>query len=183
MLGKPSRLLYVGRLFADKDPSPIIRAVAAMPGVRYTIVGDGPLRPALEKLVADLGVSDRIDFKPAVFNAELCRSLPEYDLFAIHTEYFEISKSLLEALLTGLPVVMNARIGRPVPELAGGIVRLVANTQEDFGRAINELLADDTAREALGRRAYSEAQARYAPAITEAKVVGIYKSILSERHG
>jgi glycosyltransferase involved in cell wall biosynthesis len=174
----PARLLYVGRLFAEKDPSNIIRAVAEMPDVHYTIVGDGPLRPKLEGLVRQLAVGDRVTFRPAVFNAELCRMLPEYDLFVIHTEYFEISKSLLEALLAGLPVVMNARRGQPVPELQDGIVKLVANTVEDYGRAIRELLANEDGRTALGRGAYREAQEKYAPAVTERKVVGIYKSII-----
>lgn len=174
----PARLIYVGRLFAEKDPSNIIRAVAAMPDVHYTIVGDGPLRPKLEELVGQLGVGDRVTFRPVVFNAELCRMLPEYDLFVIHTEYFEIGKSLLEGLLAGLPVVMNARQGLPVPELQNGIVKLVANTVEDYGKAIRELLASEERRAALGRGAYRKAQEEYAPAVTERKVVGIYKSIL-----
>ncbi|MBR0704820.1 glycosyltransferase [Bradyrhizobium diazoefficiens] len=174
----PARLIYVGRLFAEKDPSNIIRAVAGMPDVHYTIVGDGPLRPKLEELVGQLGVGDRVTFRPVVFNAELCRMLPEYDLFVIHTEYFEIGKSLLEGLLAGLPVVMNARQGLPVPELQNGIVKLVANTVEGYGNAIRELLASEERRAALGRTAYRKAQEEYAPAVTERKVVGIYKSIL-----
>ncbi|QWG25097.1 glycosyltransferase family 4 protein [Bradyrhizobium sediminis] len=174
----PARLLYVGRLFAEKDPSNIIRAVAGMPDVHYTIVGDGPLRPKLEELVRQLDVGDRVTFRPVVFNTELCRMLSEYDLFVIHTEYFEISKSLLEALLAGLPVVMNARHGQPVPELQNGIVKLVADTVEDYGKAIRELLASEDRRAALGRGAYRKAQEEYAPAVTERKVVNIYKSIL-----
>ncbi len=175
-LSDPPRLLYVGRLFADKDPSAIIRAVATIPGLRYTIVGDGPLRPELEALVAALEVGDRIDFRPAVVNAELCSMLADYDLFVIHTDYYEISKSLLEALLVGLPVVMNARRGPAVPELSDGIVRLVPNTVEAYRAAIGELLRDHRAREALGRRAYGHAQANFAPAIAEKKVVDIYRA-------
>lgn len=176
-LSDPPRLLYVGRLIAEKNPAPIIRAVAAMPGVRYTIVGDGPLRPALEELVRKLGVADRIEFRPAVPNAELCRMLPESDLFVIHTEYFEISKSVLEALLSGLPIVMNRRAGEPVPELQDGSVRFVEPTVEGYGNAIVELLADHAAREALGRKAYAIAQERYAPAAAERKVVEIYRRL------
>lgn len=177
----PARLLYVGRLFAEKDPSNIIRAVAAMPDVHYTIVGDGSLRPKLEELVQQLGVGDRVTFRPTIFNAELCRMLHEYDLFVIHTEYFEIGKSLLEALLAGMPVVMNARHGLPVPELQNGIVKLVADTVEDYSKTIREYLASEERRAALGREAYRKAQEEYAPAVTERKVVGIYKSIIDAR--
>ena len=182
-LADPPELLYVGRLLAEKNPANIIRAVASMPNIRYTIVGDGPLRPELEKLADDLNVRDRITFRPAIANAELCRMLPAFDLFVIHSEYFEISKSVLEALLTGLPTVMNRRTGTPVPELEGGIVRFVPDSAEAYAAAIQDLLADRGAREALGREAFREASARYAPEVTERKVVGIYRGILEAQHG
>ena len=133
-LSDPPQLLYVGRLFDEKDPSNIIRAVASFSNVQFTIVGDGPIRPRLEQLVVTLGVGNRVLFRPAIMNSDLCRMLPDYDLFVIHSEFFEISKSLLEALLTGLPVVMNARRGQPVPELSGDLVRMVPNTERSAYR-------------------------------------------------
>ena len=178
----PARIIYVGRLFDDKDPANIIRAVASLDGVHFTIVGDGPIRPRLEALVAELGLSGRITFRPAVPNDQLCDLLVESDLFAVHTEYWEISKSVLEAVLTGLPVVINRRIGPPVPEFSeGDYLRLVNNTVEDYRAALGELLSDHEARAALGRRAFAHAQANWAPAITEAKVAAIYRRILAER--
>lgn len=182
-LGVPPHIVYVGRLFDLKDPSNILRALAALPGVRYTIIGDGPIRPALAELAASLGLSDRVMFRPAVPNAELCHILPDFDLFVVHTEHFEISKSVLEGLLCGLPMIINERLGAPVPELQTGLVRLVPNTVEAYRDAISQLLADDAAREALGRRAFAEAQARYAPASTEKKVTEIYKRIPERRRG
>ncbi len=181
-LADPPALIYVGRLLAEKNPENIIRAVASLPDINYTIVGDGPLRPDLEKLVSELGVHDRITFRPAITNAELCRMLPSFDLFVIHSDYFEISKSVLEALLSGLPIVMNRRTGTPVPELEGGIVRFVQGTVEAYAAAIRELLESRDAREALGRNAYRDARSRYAPDITERKVAGIYQDILEARH-
>lgn len=181
-LARPPRLLYVGRLFALKDPSNILRALTDLPGVHYTIVGDGPILPELEELAQRLGLGERVDFRPAVANAELCRMLADFDLFVIHTEHYEISKSLLEALLTGLPAIVNIRQGTPVPELQTGIVRLVQNTVEDYRSAIASLLADGEARAALGNRAFDEAERLYSPAITEKKVTDIYRSILARHH-
>lgn len=172
----PFRILSVGRLIKEKDPRHIIEAVAAIPGVELTIVGDGSERANLEQHTKQLAVTDRVRFLPAVPNDELCAMLPEFDLFAIHTEYWELNKSLLEALLTGLPVVMNRRQGPPVPELGGAdIVRFVADTREAYSDAIQELMDDDAAREALGRRAFAHAQRHWSPAVTEAKFVEIYR--------
>lgn len=177
-LASPPHLLYVGRLFDDKDPSHIIRAVATLPDVHFTIVGDGPLRPSLEALVAGLNVGTRVHFRPAVGNDALCASLPDYDLFVVHTEFFETSKSVLEALLTGLPVIINRRHGAPVPELEGDFVHFVENSTPAYRRAITQLLADHDARAALGRRAGAHAQRLWSPAVTTAKVEAIYRRFL-----
>ena len=158
--------------------------MAALGNAHLTIVGDGAKRPALEAMVAARGWQNIVTFRPAVPNDELCAMLPDFDLFAIHTEYWEISKSLLEALLTGLPCIVNRRIGEPVPELQDDFLRLVDNTTASYQSALAELIADDAAREALGRRAYAHAQANWSPEKTEAKVVGIYRSLLDRRaHG
>lgn len=181
-LHEPAQIIYVGRLFDEKDPANIIRAVAGLEGVHFTIAGDGPIRPRLETLVAELGLSGRVTFRPAVPNDQLCDLLAESDLFAVHTEYWEISKSVLEAVLTGLPVVINRRIGLPVPEFEeGDFLRLVDNTVEDYRAALGELLSDHEARAALGRRAFAHAQVNWAPAVTEAKVAAIYRRILAKR--
>ncbi|AKR57788.1 hypothetical protein XM25_18765 [Devosia sp. H5989] len=181
-LHDPARIIYVGRLFEEKNPENIIRAIALMERVEFSIVGDGPIRPRLEALVADLNLADRVKFLPAVPNDKLCDLLAESDIFAVHTEYWEISKSVLEAVLTGLPVVINRRIGAPVPEFEeGDFLRLVENTVDDYLGALRQLLENDEERAALGRRAYAHANAHWSPAITEAKFAGIYRTILAKR--
>jgi glycosyltransferase involved in cell wall biosynthesis len=187
-LSSPPHVVYVGRLFAEKDPSHIIRAIASLGnGIRYTIVGDGPHRPVLADLIAELGVGDRITIVPAIPNDQLCELLAEADIFAIHTEYWEISKSVLEALLTGLPCIVNKRIGEPVPEFAPEANKepflcMVENTTEAYQAALSHLLENHSAREALGKRAFAHAQAHWSPHITEAKVAGIYRGILARRN-
>ena len=177
-LHRPVKVISVGRHFALKNPGNIIRAVAAMPEVEFTLVGDGAFQESLETLARESGAGDRIIFRPAIPNDELCRVLPEYDIFAIHTEHWEISKSVLEALLTGMPTIVNRRIGDPVPELQDDIVLLVENTVEGYRVALQRLISDHPFREQLGRRAYAHAQEHWAPAKTEAKYVEIYKRVI-----
>lgn len=180
-LHQPARIIYVGRLFEEKNPDNIMRALVRLPGAQLTVVGDGPIRPRLEQLAIELGISDRVIFRPAVANDELCALLAEQDIFAVHTEYWEISKSVLEALLTGLPVVINRRIGEPVPELEGDFVLKVNNTADEYYMALHHLLSDDAAREGLGRRALAHAREHWAPEVTEAKFASIYRSFLQDR--
>ena len=150
---------------------------------QLTVVGDGAKLPAIQAMVRSRGWSHRVTFIPAVPNDELCAMLPDFDMFAVHTEYWEISKSLLEALLTGLPCIINRRIGQPVPELQGDFVRLVENTSEAYRSA--SPAGRRMMRRGAGRRAYAHAQAKWSPAVTEAKVVGnlsLASSNASPRH-
>lgn len=180
-LHQPARIIYVGRLIDEKNPDNIIRAIVRLPEVELTVVGDGPILGALQELTRQLGVGGRVRFLPAVANDALCELLAEQDIFAVHTEYWEISKSVLEALLTGLPVVINRRKGEPVPELGGDFVLMVNNTEAEYLAAFEHLLRDHEARAALGRRAFAHAQAHWAPEITEAKYASIYRKFRGAR--
>ena len=176
-LHDPVRVISVGRQFAEKNVDNLIKAVATMPNVHLTIVGDGTHHVYLKQVAQECGLGDRVEFHASMPNDELCGKLPEFDIFATHSEYWEISKSVLEPLLTGLPVIINRRRGEPVPELTDDVCLLVDNTVEDYRRALTRLISDHEYRERLGRAAYAHAQTYWSPAATEAKFVEIYRKL------
>ncbi len=178
-LSSPIRLICVGRLYASKNPYEILRAVARISNVRLAIVGDGPLRSFLQDSAELLGVAERIDFLPAVPNDDLCALLKASDIFVVHTEAWEISKSVLEALLTGLPVIINQRIGEPVPELHSRFVKLVSNNASEYEVAIRELIGDRNLRSQLGKNAAEVSHDLWAPEKCESAVVDTYRSFLN----
>ena len=153
-LASPPRIICTGRLLhGEKDPTAIIQAVASIPRLELLIVGDGPMRNELVSLVDQLGIADRVKFSPAIDNDKLCEMLPEFDLFVVHTEYWELNKSVLEALLTGLPLVINRRRGQPVPELENAdFVRMVDNSAASYRDALIDLLNDHAKEKRLAAR-------------------------------
>ena len=177
-LHSPMRLISVGRHFKEKNPENIIKAVARLPNAHLTLVGDGPYQSYLHDVVRECHLEGQVTFQPAMRNDELCKRLSEVDIFVVHTEYWELSKSVLEALLTGLPVVINRRLGEPVPELQGDYVLLVENSVNGYFNGLTRLIQDHEFRTRLGKRAYRHAQDNWAPCKTEAKYVEIYKSIM-----
>jgi L-malate glycosyltransferase len=181
-LHNPVRVISVGRQFKEKNPENLIKAVARLTNVRLTLVGDGSYHVHLKRVANDCNAGDRVEFIASLPNDELCRKLPEFDIFATHSEYWEISKSVLEPLLTGMPVVINRRLGAPVPELTDDICMLVTNTTDGYRQALARLIGDSGYRERLGRAAYAHAEANWSPAITEGKFVAIYRRIL-DAHG
>lgn len=86
-----------------------VRAVAPLvrdPGCSFVVGGDGPLRPALEALAADLGVSDRVRFPGRLSDEQLNLAYQAADLFVLPTLALECFGLItVEALSFGLPVV------------------------------------------------------------------------------
>jgi glycosyltransferase involved in cell wall biosynthesis len=177
-LHHPPRVISVGRQIEGKNPENLIRAVARTEA-ELTIVGDGELHDHLRSVAGSCGMTDRAAFHRAIPNDRLCEMLPDFDIFATHTDYFEVPKAVLEPLLTGLPTILNRRIGKPVPELQGDWVMLVENSEEGYHRALQHLLNDHGAREALGRRAGAHAQERFAPERAEARIAQIYQQAMA----
>jgi glycosyltransferase involved in cell wall biosynthesis len=176
-LHNPVRVISVGRQFEAKNPERLIRAIGLLHGVQLTLVGDGPLHDHLRVVAASTGSPERFVFHRALANAELCRLLATQDIFATHTEFWEVSKALIEALLTGLPAVINRRRGEPVPELEDGRVLLVDDDADAWRAALSELIRDSEARAALARRGSESAWREWSPAVTERTFAEIYREL------
>ena len=176
-LHSPIRAVCVGRLIEGKNPDNIIRAIARMPDASLTLIGDGDLRPYLQDTAAEGGAN--VIFRPSVPNAEICESLKDFDIFAAHVDYYGIAKTLMEAMLVGLPVVTNRRPGGSVEELEGGSAVLVDNCVDGYYNAFQRLVGDDAAREEQGQRGRGHASECWAPEAAEGAVAGIYRELIT----
>lgn len=97
-------LLSVGRLAVQKDQAMLLDALARLKDRpwRLTLVGDGPLRGALEQQAERLGLANRITF------AGFVDPLPYFaaaDLFVLPSRWEGLPAVALEALAAGLPVI------------------------------------------------------------------------------
>lgn len=110
-LGGDGRVLvvYVGRMAAEKQLEDLAR-IDQLDGVQLIMVGDGPLRPRLERLLSHatfLGWREGDDLARIVASCDI----------AVHTGAREtFGQSVQEAMAAGLPVVAVA---------AGGMIDLI----------------------------------------------------------
>ena len=178
-LHDPVRVLCVGRQIVGKDPRVLIEAIAGIPGIHLTLVGDGALRQDVENLVTHLAVRDRVEVVPVMTNDELEASLADYDLFVARNDYRGVPKAVLEPLLAGLPVIVNRPSG-VVPELNSHTCVLVDPTPAAFRSAIERIMARDDEREALGRCAQVWAWDSLSPERVESRVVTLYGELIAE---
>ncbi|TDF40089.1 glycosyltransferase [Streptomyces sp. WAC05374] len=94
----------VGRLAPGKRFGTLIRAVAAVPGARLLLVGEGEERERLERLARECGVADRVVWAGGVPAHGLPGLLSAMDLFVSTSADEAFGLAIVEALAAGLPV-------------------------------------------------------------------------------
>ncbi|MEU5874836.1 glycosyltransferase [Glycomyces sp. NPDC047369] len=83
------------------------RCREADPDLTLTLAGDGKLRPALEALAEDLGVSGAVEFLGSADPSEVPGLMASHDLF-VHTSRHEtFGVVVVEALAAGTPVLVS----------------------------------------------------------------------------
>lgn len=94
-------LLFVGRLAPEKRVEWLRAVLMAIPNAHLAIVGDGPLRPALERLFA----GTRTTFTGYLHGDELASAYASADIFVFPSANETLGNVILEAMASGLPVV------------------------------------------------------------------------------
>jgi len=100
-------LLAVGRLDPQKDPETLIRAFAAVaddgPDWTLRIVGDGQMRPDLDRLITRLGLGNRVSLPGTI--QDIGAEYRAAQLFVAPSRYESFGLTTAEALAHGLPAV------------------------------------------------------------------------------
>jgi GalNAc-alpha-(1->4)-GalNAc-alpha-(1->3)-diNAcBac-PP-undecaprenol alpha-1,4-N-acetyl-D-galactosaminyltransferase len=115
-------ILAAGRLVPQKGFDVLVRAFALVAKesaeLRLAIAGDGPQARALQELVAELRLEQRVIFLGAV--SGLPALMREADAFVLSSRYEGFPNVLLEALACGVPVVSTDCPGGPREILQDG---------------------------------------------------------------
>jgi phosphatidylinositol alpha-1,6-mannosyltransferase len=113
----PLKLLCVGRLIERKGQHHLIDAVKRLTDegidVRLDLVGEGDARPANEAQVARLGLIDRVRFLGYVPREEIARHYAAAHIFVLPSYNEGMSVALLEAMASGLAVLVTSTGGTP----------------------------------------------------------------------
>jgi glycosyltransferase involved in cell wall biosynthesis len=96
---------YVGGLRREKNLELLIRSFAAaeLTNGRLTLVGDGPCRQDLERLVDHLGIRPKVLFEGHVPDPASC--LTALDVFVMSSATEQTPNALLEGMACGLPAI------------------------------------------------------------------------------
>lgn len=142
----PLRIFFVGQLADHKGIAFLLQAYKRMVMERsLLIVGDGPLRPVVEKAVEGDKTIRYLGYMPP---GELSKFFSVVDVVVVPSLCYENSPTVIyEALNAGLPVVASriGGVGELVQEGVSGYLFKPGDTT-DFLRAMTEL---DTHKDAL----------------------------------
>ena len=161
---EPFCILAVGALVPHKGHDLLLRALGRMPDeTRLVIVGDGPLRRALEKLSWEMGLATRVAFAGHVPDPEVL--FGRVDLFVHPSRSEGLGTAVIEAMAAGLPVLATDVGGLPelvIPGETGWLVRPDVEVLVDALLAAQTLWRGDHEEfRRLGLRGHARARERF----------------------
>ncbi len=182
-LGAKRLVVSVGRLDPAKNHSLLLHAWSLIPEAirskaQLAIIGNGPLEHTLVEEAEILGVSASVTLPGQ--SDDISKWYQAADVFVLSSDYEGLSNAMLEAMASGLPVVMT-RVGGHEwvsAEPQCGLVTPVGE-KEALAEAIGTLLSDPGLAKSLGRNARQRVVVRASIGSVAEKTISLYQSILS----
>jgi phosphatidylinositol alpha-mannosyltransferase len=178
-------VVFVGRFDPRNGVRHMIGSFAALrrtrDGVRLVIVGDGPLRPLVERLVpAELR-------EDVVFAGRVNRLRPRYlasaDVLCTPCSLASFGMVLLEGMSAGLPVVASRLPGFSLVMRDGvdGLMVDRPDDEEGFAAALGRVLDDPARAAAMGAAGRARAVSNFSWPVVVDQLEELYRELLAER--
>ena len=184
------RILSVARLTEIKGLEYSIKAVAGaiknFSNIQYDIVGDGPLREKLEKLIQELGLKKFIKLHGAKDGNFVKQMMALAHIFILpsinlHGDQEGTPVSLMEAQASGIPVIATNTGGIPEVVLDGKSGFLVPDRNvEALSESLIKLVKNPRIWEELGKSGRKHIEDNYDVNKLNSDLENLYKEMTSE---
>jgi glycosyltransferase involved in cell wall biosynthesis len=171
----------VGRLSPEKGFDVLIRSLDRLLesglDVELLIAGEGGQRPELERLISDLGRTDRV--RLLGHRSDVTGLYQAMDVFVLSSLREGLPNALLEALAMEIPVIATGVAG--IPRLIeGGVNGLLVEpgSVEDMAGSLARLLWDAALGSRLSAGGYQTVKARYSFEARMQKIRAVYEGVL-----
>jgi glycosyltransferase involved in cell wall biosynthesis len=183
---KPLRVGMVARMNAHhKNHAGFLRVASeihkVMPEVEFVLVGDGSLRPEIERHAAALGLRERTTFLGD--RRDIPALLASIDVAVLTSVSESLSNSVLEAMAAGLPVVAYNVGGNKelVNDRWGALV--AAGNENQFARAVLHLLSNASLRAEQGANAQQFVEEHFSLDRVLRQYEELYVRLLAQKRG
>ncbi len=177
-------LLSVARFTKQKRLSDVIEAAAKVASggtaLKILIVGEGPLEKELQDLVAQKGMSGKIEFMPLVAQQKLGALYRQCDAVILVSENEGFGLVLVEAGLTGRPVIAS-RSGGMTDIIENDVNGLLVDPGDINGlaKAMDMILRDKELRVRLGEAGHFRAMNEFATQVLVDKIRNLFLSTVT----
>lgn len=162
--GPLTRVIYVGRLAAEKRIDQVIEAAERLPAIRFAIVGEGPQRRTVEAAAEQLANLDYLGWLP---RAEVRAAIDASDLLLLPSLVEAFGTVALEALARERLALASAGCGiHDWPDLGGGLLRYAEHEHPADAIARIAAVDPDTCRRAA-RQSREAARAMHGRAVSQ----------------
>lgn len=176
-------VLGLGRLVPYKGFEHLIRSASSLQqNAAIVIVGDGPLRDQLSRLVTELGVGDRVLLAGRLDDLGLAAVFQRASVFTLpsveRSEAFGVV--LIEAMSRGLPIVATNIVGSGVPWVnKAGVsgINVEPGNSRDLAVAINTTLSDDVLRQSFSVNSRNRYLSEFTEHLFVDRTMSLYESL------
>lgn len=180
-------LLFISRLIERKGLQyliPRINDIEQISGknIRLLIVGDGPYRSALEKIMMDYNLEEKIVFYGEKNKKELLCYYQMGDIFVFPSKKEGMPNAVLEAMSCGLPIVMSPCQGSDelVENEWNGLI--ASEELDKFYEAVIELLNKGSFQiRTIGTRSRQKACSDFSWKKTANQYVNVFSQIIKNK--
>lgn len=177
-------LVSTGRLAPEKNWETLLQAAAKVhqdhPDLRVVLIGDGPIKEALQDLAIELGIADRVTFTGKLPFEEVAVHLKAANLFGFASVTETQGLVTMEAMAAGLPVVaVDASGTRDIVD-DGKQGFLVPNDADALAASINELIESPEKMRRLSNNALDKAKTFEVDYLTE-RLVDVYEQAIQDK--
>lgn len=173
-------LFHLGRLEDQKNQSGLLSALAECKDKKWRLmmVGEGSRVKRLKLQAARLGLSERIFFKKRMSQEEIAATLKECSLFLLPSKHESFGVAALEALASGVPVLMT-RCGGIDEKLTSEVAQIVEQGHDHLVNGLKEVLIRLEQFDADRIRTFGEEN--FAPKRSCQKLEEIYRSLVKSK--
>jgi glycosyltransferase involved in cell wall biosynthesis len=177
MMKTKSSIISVGRLIEPKNHQCLIRAMKEIDS-HLLIIGDGPLFTELNNLIKSLDLEKKVSIKKAVSNDKIQNYYKSATIFALShdTELEDLPIPILEAMATGLPIVIPFPKNEKSLNLEN-IVIFSERNPKSFAKNIKMILDNDELKRNLSQKSLKKSK-EFDYKIVEKREAEIYQELI-----
>ena len=178
----PTQLIFWGRVEEEKGLPELFVALNTVAkkfaNVKLTLVGEGNRLQEYKTRVIDLGLADRVEFTGWLNNREIQTLAAKSNIGIFPSRIESFGLSVVEAMATGLPVIV-ARGGAVPENIDDGVTGTLVpvNDSDALAEAINKALEKSQSSETMAKAAKTAVQQKFSWDRAADSMIEIYKNI------